>query len=318
MLYDAVTLVAHADWSKNEHKRWLAVANRVTDGGWIALTTRQVKNARNLLPTLRGAAGAGGCALVGFDFPIGLPATYAHKVAVTDFLEWLPGLGQGLWSEFFQVAEHRDQINLYRPFYPYKSGGAKRIHLVQKLGVNSFDDLRRLCEQAHPDRRAACPLFWTLGGQQVGKAAITGWQEMLIPGLLDDNINLALWPFSGPLVSLLVPGRVVIVETYPAEAYKPFGIRNKPGKRSQVARRANARTLLDFANKNEVNCTPELEHEILDGFGHHPDGEDRFDAWIGLLWMLYWLKRGTLPEPQDQTLIKLEGWIYGQQLITNP
>lgn len=34
-------------------------------------------------------------------------------------------------------------------------------------------------------RRAACPLFWTLGGNQAGKAAIAGWRDILQPALLD-------------------------------------------------------------------------------------------------------------------------------------
>jgi hypothetical protein len=41
--------------------------------------------------------------------------------------------------------------------------------------------LRRQCERATPTRRAACPLFWTLGSNQVGKAAISGWQEVIAP-----------------------------------------------------------------------------------------------------------------------------------------
>jgi len=35
----------------------------------------------------------------------------------------------------------------------------------------SGKDLLRLCERATPDRGDACMLFWTLGGNQVGKAA---------------------------------------------------------------------------------------------------------------------------------------------------
>ena len=33
--------------------------------------------------------------------------------------------------------------------------------------------------QHDPGRRAAAPIFWTLGAQQVGKAAIAAWRELL-------------------------------------------------------------------------------------------------------------------------------------------
>jgi hypothetical protein len=79
--------------------------------------------------------------------------------------------------------------------------------------------LRRRCELAQPGRRAACSIFWTLGGQQVGKAAIAGWKEVLIPALDDTEIDLRLWPFDGSLSELVARGRVVVAETYPAEFY---------------------------------------------------------------------------------------------------
>lgn len=69
--------------------------------------------------------------------------------------------------------------------------------LKKGLSLKMFDELRRLCEMSvpawsvYPGRRAACPLFWTLGGQQVGKAAILGWREVLsgcqLPGEPQDE-----------------------------------------------------------------------------------------------------------------------------------
>ena len=56
---------------------------------------------------------------------------------------------------------------------------------------------------------------------QVGKAAIIGWRDVLAPALLDGG-PVSLWPFDGALPSLLVPGNVVIAETYPAECYGWF------------------------------------------------------------------------------------------------
>jgi hypothetical protein len=86
------------------------------------------------------------------------------------------------------------------------------------LDLICIDDLRRKCELASGARRAACPLFWTLGANQVGRAATIGWRDLLSPAL--NNIpNVKLWPFDGSLADLLKPGNTVIVETYPAEYY---------------------------------------------------------------------------------------------------
>jgi hypothetical protein len=129
----------------------------------------------------------------------------------------LPGFGLGDWGEFYTVAETADQICLKRPFYPARPGNSRRFHLVEKLGLNDFNNLYRQCEFSHTPRRAASPLFWTMGPQQVGKAAICGWRDVLAPGLTDPVLDLAIWPFSGQLSELLHPGRVIVAETYPAE-----------------------------------------------------------------------------------------------------
>jgi hypothetical protein len=62
-----------------------------------------------------------------------------------------------------------------------------------------------------------------LGGQQVGKAAISGWQDLLSPTLIDNQLHLNIWPFSGSFSALCQPENIVIVETYPAEFYAHLG-----------------------------------------------------------------------------------------------
>jgi hypothetical protein len=72
-------------------------------------------------------------------------------------------------------------ISIQRPFYPFAPGNKRHAHLLNALGLDSIDDLRRECEKQQPGRRAACPLFWTLGANQVGKGAIIGWRDVLAP-----------------------------------------------------------------------------------------------------------------------------------------
>lgn len=81
-------------------------------------------------------------------------------------------------------------------------------------------ELLRLCERATDLRSAACMLFWTLGGNQVGKAAIAGWRELIAPNL--DTIGL--WPFDGSLQEILDRFPVAVVETYPGDAYGQIDI----------------------------------------------------------------------------------------------
>jgi hypothetical protein len=73
-----------------------------------------------------------------------------------------------------------------------------------------------------------------VGGQQVGKAAISGWRDVLGPAVRSAEMDVAIWPFAGPLFDLFRPGRAVIAESYPAEFYTHLGVcfARRPGQRS--------------------------------------------------------------------------------------
>jgi hypothetical protein len=309
------TLVAHADWGSQSAKRWVATARREA-GAWRVEAPVHVDAPGRLLARLRDEAGAGGAALVGFDFPIGLPLAYARRACVRDFRALLPTLG----GAFFEVAERPEEISVLRPFYPMRPGGASQAQLVEALGVGSFDELRRVCERARPGRAAAASLFWTLGAQQVGKAAINGWFEVLIPALRSEALDVVLWPFEGSLAELLAPGRVVVAETYPAEFYTHLGVEftrapdgGRSGKRVQQERAAQAEALIAAAREMGAALAPDLERQLRDGFGVREDGEDRFDASVGALGMLNVVAgRRAAGEPADPELRRIEGWILGQ------
>lgn len=78
-------LVAHADWSIHPRKRWMARAT-LRDGVYTASAPEQVTNAGSLLMDLQTEFATRGPVLVGFDFPIGLPAAYAGRAGISDFL----------------------------------------------------------------------------------------------------------------------------------------------------------------------------------------------------------------------------------------
>ena len=307
-------LVAHADWGSVADKRQVAMAVR-DDGYYYLLPPEPVGDLEDWLPRLSGMAGEEETTLIGFDFPIGLPAAYATSAGVSDFLDVLPRLGNGNWQEFYDVAESPDQVSLHRPFYPSRPGGSSHDHLLSGLGLDSKEELYRRCDRRTPDRGAASPLFWTLGAKQVGKAAISGWRDVLTPGLAGYGINFAIWPFAGTLRDLLRERMFVIVETYPAEAYRHLGFpRSGWSKRKPEDRRARGIEILGWAAQRPVVCDQRLVELLKDGFGDRPDGEDPFDAVVGLLLMLdVVLNYRSEGVPPDETVLRVEGWIIGQQ-----
>jgi hypothetical protein len=306
-------LVAHADWSVHPGKRWMARAVRRPGGGYLALPPAPVGALDGFFAGL--AAGAGpGAILVGFDFPIGLPAAYARRAGIDHFATALAGFGEGRWRDFYDVGVHPEQIALTRPFYPDRPGGRSRRQLLDGLGLETWDSVHRRCDRSTPGRLAACPMFWTLGGNQVGKAAIVGWRDLLAPARRN-AMDLAIWPFDGALADLIHGHRFVVAETYPGEVYGHLGLslRGRGGKRSQAARSANAPLLLAWASRANLALAPALGAEIRAGFGSRPGADDRFDAVVGLFGLINVIG-GARPSgaPHDPVARQIEGWILGQ------
>jgi hypothetical protein len=314
-------LVAHADWGSHPQKRWVARAALSPEGVYIAHAPQPAGPAESFLNRLRAAGGKNSCILVGFDFPIGLPFPYARLAGIKDFLSLLPELGGDKWVDFYRPAASPDEISLYRPFYPARPGNARQVHLIRGLGVNSMGDLMRLCDLPQPGRRAACSIFWTMGPQQVGKAAIHGWKEVIAPALHRKDPP-AVWPFHGPLASLLGPGKTVLAETYPTEMAGHIGIHFsargrglKWGKRSPEDRKAKAGIILGWAEQHGVLLDAELRSAVQSGFGASPNGEDAFDAAVALFGMLNVLVGSQPPgDPPEGPARDIEGWILGQPI----
>ena len=308
-------LVIHADWSKNPGKRWCAIAALEADGRYGIDAPEPVGDLCTYFTRLLRRAGPGAVVLSGFDFPIGLPKSYANNAGLTRFRTALSRFGRGRWRDFYRPADTRSAISVTRPFYPTSPRGTRRRHLVEGLGVHDFRELYRRCEE-HPGRSRAAALFWLVGGNQVGESAITGWRDLLAPAVAQ-GMPVSIWPFDGSLVDLLARPGVVVAETYPAEAYRHLDLaicRSKRSKRRQPDRAEDAGAMNDWVRTNHVRLTDRLHAEIADGFGDSTDGEDRFDAVVGLFGMLD-VVLGNSPsgEPDDATT-RIEGWILGQPI----
>ncbi len=251
--------------------------------------------------------------LLGFDFPIGVPAAYGARTGCAKFREFLAVLGDGAWSRFFDVAAAPSEVSIGRPFYPAASKkGVSRAELATGLGMHSFDDLLRVCERRTVHRRAACSLFWTLGGNQVGRGAVSGWREVIRPAMLR---GATLWPFDGPLAALAAHPGVILAETYPAEAYRMVdaAFAHDQSKRRQADRRDKSGAILRWAARHAVAFTDDASAAIEAGFGASSSGEDPFDALLGLLKMIEVIegRRDEQTECFDATM-PWEGWILGR------
>lgn len=309
------SLIVHADWSVSASKRWMALGVLTANGRYHLHAPTPIEQSLDWLRRLRQMAGVRAL-LVGVDFPIGLPLAYARQIGSPSFLALLPQLGQGAWQMFYQVAQTPAQISLQRPFYPQRPGQSRLQHLLAGLNLSHADQLRRQCDLRQNGRRAAAPLFWTMGAQQVGKAAIHGWQTVLTSALQMPELRAAIWPFSGTMHELLQDGRLVLAEAYPGEFYRQLGLqfpRGAGGKRAQAGRQHNATRLLACAAHHQITLDAALEKAIATGFGAAPDGEDRFDATVGALGLIQGvMAQRPFPEPANPDIRRIEGWIWGQ------
>ncbi len=278
---------------------------------WRVAAPELVGDLADLLPRLRARAGGGAVAL-GVDLPLGLPRAYAaahcHEA---DFPAFLRGLGER--PGFFDVCAGLDDVSPLRPFYPARGvRGMTRAAHALALGLRDAAGLSRLCDRATAERPAGAPLFWTLGANQTGKAAITAWRDLLLPALASPAPP-ALWPFAGDFLPLLSRHAVVIAETYPAEAMRHFSIRMGGSKRRQADRAALAAPLLRAMADLCTVPDAAMQGLLADGFGADAAGEDRFDSLLGLLCVLNVLA-GSRPDgvPDDPWLRTWEGFVLGQ------
>jgi Protein of unknown function (DUF429) len=262
------------------------------------------------LDVLRAEADGSPVAL-GVDLPIGVPRAYAASRFEAGFLAFLETIRA--WPDFFTVCEHLTDLRHDRPFYPARGIlGMTRASHAAALGFADASGLSRACDRATSERPAGAPLFWTLGANQSGKAAIAAWRDMLLPALaLGDRIRL--WPFEGPFRALLAPGVVAVAETYPAEALRHLGIKLRGSKRRQMDRAAVAEPLLAAMERLRVTPTPALIDAVTAGLGSDAAGEDRFDCLLGVLCVINVLA-GHRPDttPDDPWLTTWEGWVLGQ------
>jgi hypothetical protein len=291
-------------------KRWVTIARR-QGALWQASAPRLVGDPAALAAGLIAERGP---AALGLDLPLGVPRGFAESRQEADFPGFLAGLTQNL--DFFTVSPSLETVSPARPFYPARGiKGMTRLAHAAALGLADASGLSRLCDRATAERPAGAPVFWTLGANQSGKAAISAWRDWLAPALAA-GAPFKLWPFAGTLHELLRPRQLAIAEVYPAEALRHLGLKLAGSKRAEAPRHALAPALRDAMAALNVTPDSALAEMIQVGFGSDAAGEDRFDSLIGLLGLIGVID-GRRPDfiPADPMIRAWEGWVLGQTAL---
>ncbi len=310
----SVDHIWHADWSMSAKGRWVAKAKR-SDHGWVIHAIEPV----GMLTQFRRSLSDHGrdqTIWLGLDMPIGFVDFWYDGANVKDFKTLLGLLHGDNWQKFFDVCSTPDEITYQRPFYPQNSGikgSVKREHLLTALGLADFRQLHRRCELPTNDRNAACPSFWTLGANQVGKGMLHGLENLIIPGQQD---GFHIWPFSGDLATCTKRPGVTLIETYPGEIYRWLDI-SELTKSNQESRKDAVKQLGLYAAQNAIEISPAVLTDIASGFGPEQGKDDAFDALVGVMGLIR-IADGKRPEhlPTDPIITKREGWIVGMDART--
>lgn len=304
-------LLVSADWSTNENKRWMVRAELEEDRYRI-YPPEPVGEVKTLIERLRAQVSESESALIGFDFPIGLPQKYAELAKFTSFHDALNKIGKGDWLKFYDIS---DKPSLYQPFAPLPQvqPGFKKNDIPKAFGLNDYRELLRQCDKKTSQRNEAEILFFTLGGKQVGAGARIGWRDVIAPKCIGTNPIVRLWPFDGKLEELLARPGLTVCETYPGETYHHLGIRIGSGtgksKTKREDRKEFSKTILNTKDEDFVFTNAAvswIEYGFLE--------EDDFDAMVALLSMIQVVtgkREPGVPPNGKETII--EGWILGLQ-----
>ena len=188
----------------------------------------------------------------------------------------------------------------------------RQKHLTAALGL-SWNECHGHGERTRST--VGCSSLSYAGLNQV-QGLIAGCPERVQP-MVEEGDDIGLWPFDGALVDLLESRSIVIVETYPTEFYGHLGFRlgsgSGNGKQSQSARQAVAKHLLTAALQLGCEFSNAAHEAVGAGFGPRRDGEDSFDAMVGVLGMLKHLHASKpIDAPANPAVWSVEGWILGQ------
>lgn len=299
-----VDVIAGADWSVHPAGRRMVIARHIGGGGGRERYRIEGPAPVGALDSLADRLTDHGRlrAWLGIDVPIGLPAAYLQAAGLQDFRAALAAFGQGLWADVYRPS---DRPRLHRPFYPASRaprGTHRKGVWLAGVGAGAAAFMRDF------DRAmGGASLFWLIGPNQVGKATISAWRDLLAPAAP----TLGLWPFDGPLSDCFAGAPLTVAEVYPALGYRLFGLAiAKPGARKgdPGARAACAPVLRRRCRLLAAGLAPETGALLDQGF----ESDDDFDAFIATLIMIA-AGQGRIANqaPARTRQNRTEGWVLG-------
>jgi hypothetical protein len=329
------SMIIHCDWSVDPNKQCLVVAQRSATGFYevrgpqsVGGMTSKKGNKQSHSPLLdliaessSTAAGNAGGLWLGFDFPIGVPSGWAEKAGFRNFRDVLKRLSNDS-AKMFEPCTTFNDASADRPFVENLRGEGIQAKWACRIGFPMQDrklvGLKRVCEV-----EGGQSLFWLVGANQVGKAALNGWRNILLPllgignengpGNLPEPSAIKLYPHDlAPNFAFQSDANsVVIFETYPAIAWKMLCKRETYRKTSTSDRKSIGSRIIEWADQLNASLVDGLRAEIESGFDCK-NGDDRMDALIGALHMIEVAQSGQLSTPTTGVNLRLEGWILGR------
>ncbi len=88
---------------------------RLREGDWYRVDGPDLVGTPGIITERMGIPDLGETAVLGFDFPSGVPRKYAEIAGIDDFRDALLEFGHGSWRRFFDVGDARGDISIRRP-----------------------------------------------------------------------------------------------------------------------------------------------------------------------------------------------------------
>ena len=256
------------DWSKDPRKRAAYRADLplrvISRHGFDGTLAHLLRYAAALRPPV----------LIGVDAAIGFPAAAWQRLGrqpgrgSLTFVDYL--FGPSLPTDFFEAVSTPAEWSPLRPFVRPPPRQRWSLKAFEEASSNGF--YRQIDTRLH-----AKPIFVTSGiPGSVGSGTRELWRELIaLAGVLPFRV----WPFHGPLHSLLESGEPVVAEIYPKACYGIALSETLPAKLTTVfktrlpARQATLGALL-------AARWVAREGVIVEGADAAIQNEDDFDALI--------------------------------------
>src|SRR5437660_12679649 len=104
------TQIYHADWGTGPKKRWLARA--ILGSDCTAFAPRPITNHTELISSIRRNLPEQGCALIGFDLPIGVPEKYVRSAGIREFKPLLQRPENEMCFNYYENAENVSEMSV--------------------------------------------------------------------------------------------------------------------------------------------------------------------------------------------------------------